>query len=44
MSNGYDVSEDKAKFDAELTRLEVEHTFYGHADAGQAFMDYTAQR
>ena len=44
MFNGYDVSEDKSKVDAELTRLEVEHTFYGYADAGHAFMDYTAQR
>tara|TARA_B100000929_G_scaffold252570_1_gene213047 strand:- start:243 stop:377 length:135 start_codon:yes stop_codon:yes gene_type:complete len=44
MSNGYDVSEDKAKFDAEVTRLEVEHTVSGYADAGHAFMDCTAQR
>ena len=44
MSNGYDVSEDKAKCDAGLTRFEVEHMFYGYADAVPAFIDYTAQR
>ena len=33
-----------AKFDAELTRLGVEHTFHTYSDADHAFMDYTAQR
>jgi len=37
-------AEDMATFDAELTRLGVEHTFHSYADADHAFMDYTAQR
>ena len=37
-------AEDKAKFDAELTRLGTAHTFYTYPDADHAFMDYTAQR
>ena len=37
-------AEDMAKFDAELTRLGVEHTFHTYSDADHAFMDYTAQR
>ena len=37
-------AEDMATFDAELTRLGVEHTFHSYTDADHAFMDYTAQR
>ena len=37
-------AEDMAKFDAELTRLDLAHTFYTYPDANLALMAYTAQR
>jgi dienelactone hydrolase len=36
-------AEDMAKFDAELTRLGVEHTFHTYSDADHAFMAYLAR-
>ena len=35
---------DMAKFDAELTRLGKEHTFYTYPGADHAFMDHTGER
>ena len=35
---------DMAKFDAELSRLDKEHTFYTYPGADHAFIDHTGQR